>query len=240
MSKLDAGRLSYDESKHELAVRGVLADYVVNEALQMGADAEYVKAIEKLTADSDAITTKGAIKDVRTTLPGTPADFALPEELVKSSDKAAAFPIHWDPATKELSVGAHIDAPTKLKLISAGATSEWRHAVTSLRDKSRNGSVAGFWLFLHFLLATIAELCLSPVGLSMVTKLAPARFASLFMGVWMLASSIAQYVGGTIGETWGEISPLAYFKLFVASSIAGAVILFLLVSPIRKLMHNTK
>ncbi|MGZ5969484.1 MAG: POT-type proton-dependent oligopeptide transporter, partial [Polyangiales bacterium] len=98
--------------------------------------------------------------------------------------------------------------------------------------------VGGFWLLLSYFLATLGELCLSPVGLSMVTKLAPARFGSLFMGVWLLSSSVAQYVGGSIGESWGLITPTNYFMLFVWTSVAGAVVLFFLIKPLQKLMHG--
>src|SRR4029077_4766388 len=98
--------------------------------------------------------------------------------------------------------------------------------------------VSGVWLFLSYLLATLGELCLSPVGLSMVTKLAPLQFASLFMGVWLLASSVAQYAGGSIGETWGIIPPARYFMLFVWTSIVGALVLAVLVRPLERLMHE--
>ncbi|HEX3772600.1 MAG TPA: hypothetical protein VHV30_17095, partial [Polyangiaceae bacterium] len=78
------------------------------------------------------------------------------------------------------------------------------------------------------------------VGLSMVTKLAPARFASLFMGVWLLASSAAQYAGGSIGESWGIIPPTRYFMVFVWTSIGGAVLLAVLVRPLKQLMHEVR
>ncbi len=72
----------------------------------------------------------------------------------------------------------------------------------------------------------------------MVTKLAPRRFASLFMGVWLLTSSVAQYVGGSIGESWGRIAPIPYFWLFVWTSLAGAALLAVLVWPLKRLMHE--
>ena len=72
----------------------------------------------------------------------------------------------------------------------------------------------------------------------MVTKLAPRRFASLFMGVWLLTSSVAQYAGGSIGESWGTIAPITYFWLFVWTSLAGAAVLALLVRPLNRLMHE--
>ena len=60
------------------------------------------------------------------------------------------------------------------------------------------GQVAMLWLALAYLIHTTGELCLSPVGLSMVTKLAVSKIVGLMMGVWFLASSVAHYVAGLI------------------------------------------
>lgn len=117
---------------------------------------------------------------------------------------------------------------------------EWRKALLALEKESKKARVSGVWLFFSYLLATLGELCLSPVGLSMVTKLAPARFASLFMGVWLLSSSVAQYVGGSIGESWGEIPPISYFWIFVGTSIIGMILVALLAFPLKRLMHEVK
>ena len=92
-------------------------------------------------------------------------------------------------------------------LYRAAATPEWRKTLDDLSTRSQRSRVGGICLLLNYLLATIGELCLSPVGLSMVTKLAPVRFASLFMGVWLIASSLARYVGGSHGGSWGVAPP---------------------------------
>ena len=123
-------------------------------------------------------------------------------------------------------------------LTNAGGDKKWRAVLEDLAKKSQAARVSGIWLLLSYFLATLGELCLSPVGLSMVTKLAPPRFASLFMGVWLLSSSVAQYVGGSIGENWGIWTPTYYFNVFVATSAVGAVLLFVLVRPIKRLMHG--
>jgi len=60
------------------------------------------------------------------------------------------------------------------------------------------GQVAAIYLVLMYLLHTMGELCLSPVGLSMVTKLSVQRVAAMMMGVWFLSSALAAYVGGWI------------------------------------------
>ena len=60
-----------------------------------------------------------------------------------------------------------------------------------------------FWLVLGYLLHTTGELCLSPVGLSMISKLAPAKMGAMMMGIWYLSSAFAQYAAGMIAQLTG-------------------------------------
>jgi POT family proton-dependent oligopeptide transporter len=60
------------------------------------------------------------------------------------------------------------------------------------------------------------------------------------MGVWLLSNSVAQYAGGSIGESWGIVPPAQYFMLFVWTSIGGALVLALLVRPLQRLMHEVR
>ena len=60
--------------------------------------------------------------------------------------------------------------------------------------------VSPMWLTVTYFLHTCGELCLSPVGLSAMTKLAPARIAGLMMGVWFLATSVGNFIGGRISS----------------------------------------
>ena len=84
------------------------------------------------------------------------------------------------------------------------------------------------WLLTVFLLQTLGELCLSPVGLSSMTKLAPARIVGQMMGVWFLAASVGNFIGGQVGSLF-ESFPLAqiFFTVFVFAASMG-VIMFLL------------
>lgn len=70
--------------------------------------------------------------------------------------------------------------------------------------------VSMFWLFSLYLLHTIGELCLSPIGLSMVVKLSPAKFASLLMGVWFLSTASANKFAGTLSSLYPEENKLEY------------------------------
>ena len=60
--------------------------------------------------------------------------------------------------------------------------------------------VSSWWLVWFYVLCTVGELCLSPVGLSMVSKLAPRRFATMLMGIWLLTSFFGNFCAGLAGE----------------------------------------
>ena len=91
-----------------------------------------------------------------------------------------------------------------------------------------------------YLLHTIGELCLSPVGLSVVTKLSPPKLASILMAVWMLSSSVANFIGGylaSVVETLGAGQVFMAIAIFVM--VCGAF-LILLNKFIVKMMHGVK
>ncbi|HXG56646.1 MAG TPA: peptide MFS transporter [Vicinamibacterales bacterium] len=96
--------------------------------------------------------------------------------------------------------------------------------------------VSPMWLTLTYLLHTIGELALSPVGLSAMTKLAPVRIAGLVMGVWFLASSVGNYIGGRVSGLYESLALPDLFGLVAAFAIVAGVILALFVKPMKKLM----
>jgi POT family proton-dependent oligopeptide transporter len=158
----------------------------------------------------------------------------LPPFVVTSALEAVASPSYRE----QLARMPDADAQTKGRLLRQTTPPVYAQALDALSTKSDQARVGGTWLLISYFFATLGELCLSPVGLSMVTKLAPTRFASLLMGVWMLGSSVAQYVGGSLGESWGKIAPTSYFTTFVWTSCAGALVLAVLVAPLKRLMHD--
>ncbi len=111
-----------------------------------------------------------------------------------------------------------------------------------------------FFLTGLYFLHTVGELFLSPIGLSMVNKLTPARFTSLMMGIWFLAIATGNKLAGTMSSLYPdtksnthasllgiEINDLySYFILFVFFSGIAAVILFLLCKKLEKMMHGVK
>ncbi len=101
---------------------------------------------------------------------------------------------------------------------------------------SETGKVSLWWLVAAYLLHTVGELCLSPIGLSMVTKLSPARLTGTMMGVWFIAVFAGNKLAGMLGELYAQYSHKEFFSIFVISSIAAAGVLALLVKPLKKLM----
>lgn len=95
------------------------------------------------------------------------------------------------------------------------------------------------WLVLAYLFHTMGELCISPVGLSMVSKLSPARFGGMLMGTWFLSNAISHYIAGLFSGKMGQFASLSdFFLIFVYTSFVCAIILFLLNKKITTMMHN--
>ena len=108
--------------------------------------------------------------------------------------------------------------------------------VVASRRAQSGVQVSSLWLWLVYLLHTIGELCLSPVGLSAFTKLAPARVAGLMMGVWFLSTSIGVYLGGRVASFYESFSLPALFGTVAAFCIVLGLALAVLVKPMKKLM----
>jgi POT family proton-dependent oligopeptide transporter len=118
------------------------------------------------------------------------------------------------------------------------------YALSSLVD-SRN--MIPFWpLAMVYVLQTVGELCLSPIGLSMVTKLAPVRLVGLGMGGWFLSTAIGNNLSGIFaGEVSGETGMTVQSALsgltFSFYLLAGAGVLLFVIAPlINRLMHGVK
>jgi proton-dependent oligopeptide transporter, POT family len=96
--------------------------------------------------------------------------------------------------------------------------------------------VSPLWLAVMYLLHAIGEMCLSPVGLSAMSKLAPVRIAGLTMGVWFLASSIGSYLGGRVAGLYDTFSLVKIFSTLTLIAIVSTVIMALLVRPLRRFL----
>jgi POT family proton-dependent oligopeptide transporter len=109
---------------------------------------------------------------------------------------------------------------------------------------ARRAEVAGkagmLWMVGAYFLQTVGELMLSPVGLSMVTKLAPARYASALMGVWFLSNAAGNKLAGSIGAlAEGHGDATVFLGIAIGCAAAGAV-LFLLAPFLHRMTHGAE
>ncbi len=121
----------------------------------------------------------------------------------------------------------------------------------ALHSVQTGGNAGAYWLLCCYVFCTWGELCLSPVGLSMVSRLAPARYASMLMGVWFLSSAIAGYLSGYLAA-WlgsGESGAVSfcfgkgmsdYFLLMALAPMFAGLIVFALAPKLRKMTHENE
>jgi POT family proton-dependent oligopeptide transporter len=113
------------------------------------------------------------------------------------------------------------------------------------------GKTSMLWLIALYFLHTIGELSVSPIGLSLVNKLAPARFASVLMGVWFVSNAAANKFGGKLGALLPSEGPTRilgyeinnlheFFMVFVVMSTVAALLLFMLSGWMEKRMGDVK
>jgi POT family proton-dependent oligopeptide transporter len=98
--------------------------------------------------------------------------------------------------------------------------------------------VSPIWLTLTYLLQTIGELCLSPVGMSTMTKLAPARVASFIMGIWFVSISVGDYLSGKLASVYDTMPLPQLFGTVGASAIVLGGILAMFYKPMKRLIGS--
>ncbi|MEA2988057.1 MAG: proton-dependent oligopeptide transporter, family, partial [Alphaproteobacteria bacterium] len=82
------------------------------------------------------------------------------------------------------------------------------------------------WLFGYFVVITIGELYLSPIGLSLVSKVSPARMVSMMMGVWLATSFVGNFLAGWLGSLWSTMDKGRFFLMIAAIAAFAGVVIF--------------
>ena len=164
---------------------------------------------------------------------------------------APIFSVIWNALAKR---GLEPSIPIKFGLALMGAGAGFLFLVWGTKFVGPDYKVGLSWLAGLYLIHSVAELCISPVGLSMITKLSIARIVGLMMGVWFLSISVAQYVAGVVAQVasvetvGGQVTNLkvsldTYAGVFwkIGLIAAGIGFFLLLISPLlKKWMHGVK
>ena len=150
--------------------------------------------------------------------------------------------------------GLEPSIPIKFSLALVGVGAGFLLLVWGSTFAGSDFQVGLWWLAGLYLIHSIAELCISPVGLSMITKLSIARIVGMMMGVWFLSISVAQYFAGIVAQfmsvetVGGQVTNLKVsldtytttFTFIAWIAIGAGVLLFLLSWPLQKWMHGVK
>lgn len=108
--------------------------------------------------------------------------------------------------------------------------------VGAANNLSPSGQSSVLWLLGFFFFLTVGELHLSPVGLSMVTKVAPAKIVSMMMGAWFLANFAGNYLAGYLGSFWEKMPKGGFFLLMAGIAITAAVAIWSFSRPLKNVM----
>jgi len=106
---------------------------------------------------------------------------------------------------------------------------------------SKNGSIksSAIWLIINYGVITVGELCLSPMGLSLVSKLSPKRVAGLMMGGWFFAVALGNKLSGVLSGLWGSIDNKVYFFLInFTGALIGALLMFILLKWLKRIVKE--
>ena len=131
-------------------------------------------------------------------------------------------------------------SPTKFALGLIAAGLGYAILVPAAQLAGPAGQVSALWLTTTYILHTVGELALSPVGLSAMTKLAPQRVAGLMMGLWFVSISVGNYLGAQVASFYETFAVPTLFATVAGVCFAAALVLFILVKPTVRLMSGVK
>ncbi|HEU4716960.1 MAG TPA: peptide MFS transporter, partial [Bacteroidia bacterium] len=162
---------------------------------------------------------------------------------------APIFAIIWTSLGKR-----NIEPPSPIKQALGLFLLAFGYLIIAFGVHGVNGTakVSMFWLFSMYVIHTMGELCLSPIGLSMVARLSPLRLGSLLMGIWFMSNAMANDFAGMLSALYpenGKVTHLFgfeitglydFFMVFVVMAGVASLLLFLLSKKLRTMMHGIR
>jgi POT family proton-dependent oligopeptide transporter len=100
------------------------------------------------------------------------------------------------------------------------------------------GKASWLWLFLYFIVLTIGELYISPIGLSLVSQVAPVRYLSVTMGAWLATSFIGNFGAGWLGGLWSGMDKSHFFALMSVIAFVASAAIFACRGPLESVLHG--
>ena len=101
-----------------------------------------------------------------------------------------------------------------------------------------DGKASWLWLFAFFVVITTAELYISPIGLSLVSKVAPARHVAMMMGVWLGTSFVGNFLAGYLGSFWSSMAKTDFFLMIAAVAFTAGALIWAMDRPLRSALKD--
>jgi len=247
LGRYGATRLSWDAATQTLHMNGVLADLDWMRALGASSSPAYAAAVNDLARRAEQRAEElrrarraGTAAQTRWSVEvAVPAEAGEPVAVAGWPTENGQPKVTWEPRTRTLTAFGLLSERDRAQTLANGADPEFARALTDIYRQSQQNRVSIGWLILFYLLLTIGELCLSPVGLSFVTKAAPPGYVGLFMGLWFLTTGgVANWLAHYAGGYWGTMTPTAYFLIFGGIAAAATVLMLLLLRVLKPLLHG--
>jgi POT family proton-dependent oligopeptide transporter len=180
---------------------------------------------------------------------------AFADEKTRTSVLGIAFPSSWYQSVNPVAilVLAPVFAGVWMRLGPRQPSTPRKFAVAMVvigssfflvtlagRFTGPDGRVSPVWLLGVYVVQTVAELLLSPIGLSVTTKLAPVAFRSQTVGLWFLAVAAGQGIGAQVVTLYGRLPDAVYFGAVGSAAVAAAILLYLLAPRLEGLMRGVR
>ncbi len=227
-----AGRLKIHEGKVEWL--GVFSDLERDELSILTTPESFKSAVKEAAKALDEQKAKKQPRFYQLTLPADVKGFELAYGGFHRDG------IQFDRAKNQLTIKQVIPDKDQKALSVCAADPDFRGTLDAVMVDSSSSRVSSHWLLWCYILGTMGELCLSPVGQSMTSKLSPKRFATMLMGVWLLVTAFGNFAAGAMGEIAGSTPPISFFGYMTMALFAAAGVLILLVPKLTRMMHGVK
>lgn len=231
------GRLLFDPASSKLSMNGVLDEAHRDRMLRATAAGDYVVAVREFVKRTQKAKEESKDGKFEVVQPLTRVPDGFEPRYLRGYK---AEEVRYDAEKNSLISTVELADKDYKQILVAGSDPTFRTAINDLFVKGTAFRVSAAWLLWFYVLSTLAELCLSPVGLSMVSKLAPRRFATMLMGMWLLTSFFGNFIAGLAGEKWEELQPISYFTYCTMALLAVAAISFVCTKLITRMMHGVK
>jgi proton-dependent oligopeptide transporter, POT family len=139
---------------------------------------------------------------------------------------------------RQAALGREPATVTKMALGCAAVAIAYLILAISAVGAEPTNSVSWLWVFIYFVVLTIGELYLSPIGLSLVSKIAPAHLLSMLMGVWLATSFTGDLIAGWLGGFWSSMDKAEFFLMIAAIAAAAAAFIFALSRPLKAMLAD--